>query len=188
MGWGSNVEETKITPKNQTWSTGWLVAPFIKVEYTRETSVYGGRRKTVGMRKEKLKVNFPGLYSCWVAELRFNQIMKLQSPRPLLWYTVFTNLSGFLFPHLQHKCNYISPTGRWLLGFPGGSASKESACNAGDAGLIPESGRSPEERNGNPLQYFLPGEFDGLGAWQTTVPGLQRVRHNWETNTFTFSL
>ena len=40
-----------------------------------------------------------------------------------------------------------------LLGFPGGSDSKESACNAGDPGSIPESGRSPEAENGYPLQY-----------------------------------
>ena len=37
--------------------------------------------------------------------------------------------------------------------FPGGSDSKESACNAGDLGLIPGSRRSPAERNGTPLQY-----------------------------------
>ena len=37
-------------------------------------------------------------------------------------------------------------------GFPGGSDSKESVCNAGDPGLIPGSGRSPGEGNGNPLQ------------------------------------
>ena len=37
-------------------------------------------------------------------------------------------------------------------GFPGGSDSKESACNAGDPGSIPESGRSPGEGHGNPLQ------------------------------------
>ena len=39
------------------------------------------------------------------------------------------------------------------MGFPGGSASKESTCNAGDLGLIPGLGRSPEEGNGYPLQY-----------------------------------
>ena len=38
-------------------------------------------------------------------------------------------------------------------GFPGGSDSKVSACNAGDPGSIPGSGRSPGEGNGNPLQY-----------------------------------
>ena len=39
------------------------------------------------------------------------------------------------------------------LGFPGGSDGKESACSAGDLGLIPVSGRSSGEGNGYPLQY-----------------------------------
>ena len=38
-------------------------------------------------------------------------------------------------------------------GFPGGSAGKESACNAGDLGLIPGLGRSPGKGHDNPLQY-----------------------------------
>ena len=38
-------------------------------------------------------------------------------------------------------------------GFPCGLEHKESACNAGDVDSIPGSGRSPGERNGNPLQY-----------------------------------
>ena len=40
----------------------------------------------------------------------------------------------------------------YAMGFPGGSDSKESACNAGDAGLIPGWGRFPGGGNGNPLQ------------------------------------
>ena len=40
------------------------------------------------------------------------------------------------------------------LSFPGGSAGKESACNAGDLGSIPGSGRSPGEGIGYPLQSF----------------------------------
>ena len=53
----------------------------------------------------------------------------------------------------------------------GGSDGKESAYNAGDSGLIPGLGRAPGERNGNPLQYSLPGEFhrqrslDGYSPW-----------------------
>ena len=39
------------------------------------------------------------------------------------------------------------------MGFPGGSDSKESACNAGDLGSIPGLGRSPGGGHGNPLQY-----------------------------------
>ena len=40
-----------------------------------------------------------------------------------------------------------------FLGFPCGSAGKESACNVGDLGLIPGLGRSPGEEKGYPLQY-----------------------------------
>ena len=55
------------------------------------------------------------------------------------------------------------------MGFPGGSGSKESACNTGDPGSIPGLGRSPGEGNGNPLQYyFLKNPIDG-GACQATV-------------------
>ena len=55
-------------------------------------------------------------------------------------------------------------------GFPGGSEVKASACNVGDLGSIPGSGRSPGEGNGNPLQYSCPeNPMDG-GAWWATVP------------------
>ena len=51
------------------------------------------------------------------------------------------------------------------LGFPGSSDGKVSACNEEDPGLIPGSGRSPGEGNGNPLQYScLENAMDG-GAW-----------------------
>ena len=40
------------------------------------------------------------------------------------------------------------------MGFPGGSNSKESPCNAREPGSIPGSGRSPGEGNANPFQYF----------------------------------
>ena len=49
-------------------------------------------------------------------------------------------------PSLSFKC-WVST----LEGFPGGSDGKESACNAGEPGLIPGIGRSPGGGNGNPL-------------------------------------
>ena len=65
-----------------------------------------------------------------------------------------------------------------LQGVPGGSDGKESACNAGDLGLIPESGRSLGEGNGSPVQYScLENPMDG-GAWPTTVHWSQRVGHD----------
>ena len=54
------------------------------------------------------------------------------------------------------------------------SDGKESACNAGDPGLIPGSGRSPGEGNGNPLQYScLENPISG-GAWKATIHGVAK--------------
>ena len=59
--------------------------------------------------------------------------------------------------------------------FPGGSDSKESACNAGKPGSIPGSGRSPGEGNGNPLQHCcLENPMEGQ-AWQARVHGIAEL-------------
>ena len=58
--------------------------------------------------------------------------------------------------------------------FPGGSDGKESACNFGDLGSIP--GRSPGERNGNPLQYSCLENSMDRGAWQATGHGVAKSR------------
>ena len=57
------------------------------------------------------------------------------------------------------------------MGFPWGSAGKESACNAGDVGLIPGLGRSPGERKGYPLQY--PGPENSMDSI------VHRVAKSW---------
>ena len=63
-----------------------------------------------------------------------------------------------------------------ILGFPGGSDGKVSACNTEDLGSIPESGRSPGKGNGNPLQYpCLENPMD-RGAWWATV---HEVAKSW---------
>ena len=49
--------------------------------------------------------------------------------------------------------------------------SKESACNAGDPGSIPGSGRSPGEETGTPFQYSCLENSIDRGAWQVTVHG-----------------
>ena len=61
-----------------------------------------------------------------------------------------------------------------VLGFPGGSDKKESACNAGDQGSIPGSGISPEEGTGYPLQYSCLE----IPWTEAIVHGLQRVGHD----------
>ena len=61
-------------------------------------------------------------------------------------------------------------------GLPQQLSDKESACRAGDAGSISDSGRSPGGGNGSPLQYSCLKNPMGRGAWQTTI---QRVAKSW---------
>ena len=72
------------------------------------------------------------------------------------------------------------------MGFPGGSEVKASACNAGDLGLIPGSGRSPGEGNGNPLQDYCLENPMNRGAWQDTVHGVAKSPTRLSDFTFTF--
>ena len=59
-----------------------------------------------------------------------------------------------------------------MNGLPSSSAGKESACDAGDQGSISESGRSPGEGNGNPLQYSCLENPMDRGASEATVHGI----------------
>ena len=64
----------------------------------------------------------------------------------------------------------VSPEGD----FPGGSVVKNPPADAGDVGLIPGSGRSPGEGNGNPLQYSCQRNPMDRGAWQAAVQGVAK--------------
>ena len=68
-----------------------------------------------------------------------------------------------------------------VLGFPHSSVGKESACNAGELGLIPGSGRSPAEGNGHLLQYSCLENSTDRGAWHATVRRVARVQHDLVT-------
>ena len=61
----------------------------------------------------------------------------------------------------------------------GGLDSKESACNMGNPGSIPGSGRSPGEENGNPLQYFCLENSMDRGVWWVQAMGSRRVGTLW---------
>ena len=92
--------------------------------------------------------------------------------QPGRWEKLFAN-------HISNK-GLISKIFKEFLefpcSFPGSSVGKESACNAGDQGLIPGSGRSPREGNGNPLQYSCLENPVDRGAWSATVHG---VTQSW---------
>ena len=58
--------------------------------------------------------------------------------------------------------------------FPRGLDDKETACNAGDQGSIPGSGRSTGERKGNPLQHSCLENSMDRGDWWATVHGIEK--------------
>ena len=90
-----------------------------------------------------------------------------------------------IYPHTHthtHTHIYI-PT---LVGFPGGSEVKASACKAGDMGSVPGSGRSPGEGNGNPLQYSCLENPIDRGPWWATVHGVAKSQTRLSDFTFTF--
>ena len=76
----------------------------------------------------------------------------------------------------QKFCSCGSFYGQYALKASDGSDSKKSACNAEDPGSIPGSGRSPEERNSNPLQYSCLENPMDRGAWRAIV---YRVTKSW---------
>ena len=59
-------------------------------------------------------------------------------------------------------------------GFPAGTVVKIPPSDAGDEGLIPGLGRSPEGGKGNPLQYSCLGDPIDRGAWWATVHGVAK--------------
>ena len=76
---------------------------------------------------------------------------------------------------IDSLCN---PDLNFIMDFPGGSNDKEYSCNVGDLGSLPGLGRSPGERNGNPLQYSCLGNPMDRGVWQATV--------HWVTESLTW--
>ena len=89
----------------------------------------------------------------------------------------------------QFKCSWTAECtncGIYILkGFPGWLILEEYTCNVGDTGSITESGRSPGERNNNPVQYSCLGNPVDREAGWATVHGVARVRHDRATKTTT---
>ena len=85
------------------------------------------------------------------------------------------------------KKRYLNNLTSIKLGSPGVSDIKESACNSGDPGSIPESGRSPGEGNGYPLHYSCLENSMDRGAWWVNGPWGHKESDTTEQLTLTLN-
>ena len=92
----------------------------------------------------------------------------------LLYMTTGKTIALIIWTFVSKVMSWLFNTlSRFVIDFSGGSDGKEPACN--DLGLIPGSGRSLGEGNGNPLQYsYLENSMDE-GAWQSVPHGIAEL-------------
>ena len=128
-----------------------------------------------------LHIRWPKYWSFSFSTSPSNEYSRLISFR-MDWLDLLT-VQGTLKSLLQHHSSKASILwwSVFFLEFPHSSVSKESACNAGGPGSIPEWERSAEEGNGNPLQYSCQENLMDRGAWWATVHGITRVRYGSAT-------
>ena len=93
------------------------------------------------------------------------------SHRLLCHHLLLTSIEACSFSERLRQQNKKGTTMKSLY-FPAGSDGKESACNVGDLGSIPGSGRPPGGGHGNPLQYSCLENPTDRGAWWATVHGV----------------
>ena len=106
------------------------------------------------------------------------QTICVQRTMQILW--IRRNRRSSVKIEALHKIFPIAGLPWWLSG-------KESACNAGDMGLIPGSGRSLGEGNGYPLQYSCLEKSIERGNWWATVHVVAKVGHDWMIGTHAFN-
>ena len=122
----------------------------------------------------------PTMHEPWVQSLGREDLLEkamVTHSSILAWKIPWNEKSGRLqamgSQRVGHDSN-IKDLISIALGFPGGSEVKASASKAGDLGSILGSGRSPEEGNGNPLQYSCLENPMDRGAWQAIVHGVAK--------------
>ena len=112
-------------------------------------------------------------------------LVEVIAPFPGSWSTqgfvctLWASLVGMKF-----DCKHDFAPATILLGFPGDSDGKESACSAGHLGLMTGLGRSPGEGNGNPLQWSCLENPMDRGPWWAPVHGV--TKSQTQLSNFTF--
>ena len=120
-----------------------------------------------------------GAVSRWLSS-SLKMLLALWPPKPLQWPPTSGNPSRTPCLPEAHGCSPLHKKDSYFqstlptIGFPRWLSGKESACQAGNGGLIPGSGRSPGEGNGTPLQYSCLENPMDREAWRGAVHGVTK--------------
>ena len=154
------------TQETWVWSLGQ--EDHLETEMSTQSSILAWRIPWTEEPGELQSMGSQRVRHDWVTELTelYYRIKKVNS---VLW----------ILPQLKNE---------WTHSRSEGSEVKASACNVGDVGSIPRSGRSPGEGNGNPLQYSCLENPMDRGAWWATVHSVAKSRTQLSDFTFTLCL
>ena len=151
------------------WIGRWLLSTSVTWEAhgkINEEMEIAGQKHSAGQASRR-----PSLEGC-SSLARGHSIRSPQTLTLVLCHIVAQSfLSVGLCLFFSSSSLYLSSSLFSTTGLPCGSDSKESACNVGDLGLMPGSGRSPAEGNGC-LQFSCLENFMDRGAWRAIVPGV----------------
>ena len=134
-------EAFHISERGYMYTYGWLMLRF-DMKQQNSVKQLSFNKKLIKKKKKRICLQFRRpRFNCWVGKIPWRRE----------WLTWLSN---------WHTFDNINQ-----MGFPHSSVDKESACNSGDPGSIPGSGRSPGEGNGNPLQHSCLENPMDRGAW-----------------------
>ena len=150
---------------NREWAANWKMQP-IENKRCLLTWQHGSHLWSVSLVEFECKCRGKRLWANWECVLEHSVISDSLRPYGLYVARQAPLSMGFSRQGVG-KTRQDNGLPWWLSG-------KESACNSGDTGSIPRSGRSPGEGHGNPLQYSGLGNPMDRGAWLATVHGVAK--------------
>ena len=190
--WQNRFSDGQLFQESTLWAQFLYLSIYKKTLKSFRVTIVPGDYKKPSAKKKKKK-------NCLIAYIPFHQnhkytdlpITSLEQFLRAAW-VLSSGYCHFILPKIKlnsqlSRCAFFLNLALvFWVGFPGGSDGKEICLQWRRPGFTPWVKKSPWSWKWWPIPIFLPGELHGQRTPQATVYGIQRVRHNWMTNTLTF--